>query len=127
RGWRSFFRQSYPSENVAVAGSVGRVHQRRFALDPRDRVVGLELARSRDRFLRLLQMAQHRGRERQRAPATHEVRVLAHRPVYPIEARRVVPGHEMCESAAAGEDREERITRAETYRCFEVADSLGSL
>src|SRR5438105_11151643 len=33
---RSFFGESYPSENVAVAGSVGRVHQRRFALDPRD-------------------------------------------------------------------------------------------
>src|SRR6266576_6776805 len=61
RGWRSFFRQSYPSENVAVAGSVGRVHQWRFALDPRDRVVGLELPRSRDRFLRLLQMAQYRS------------------------------------------------------------------
>ena len=33
RGWRSFSRQSYPLENVAVAGSVG-VRQRRGALDP---------------------------------------------------------------------------------------------
>ena len=31
---RSFSRQSYPSKNVAVAGSVGRVHQRRSALEP---------------------------------------------------------------------------------------------
>src|SRR5260370_11445334 len=50
-----------------------------------------------------------------------------HPPAAPFEARRVVAGHEMREGTRPGEDREERVPRAETHRLFEAANRLVTL
>ena len=66
RGLRSFSRQSYPLENVAVAGSVGRVHQRRRVLHP-----FFTLPRS--------------------SPDHNRYRVVVHR--FPVDTLSAVDGH----------------------------------
>src|SRR5215831_11917552 len=48
-------------------------------------------------------------------------------PAAPFEARRVVARHEMRKGTRPGEDREERVPRAETHRLLETANRLVTL